>query len=127
MSNGTPVLSPAMQHVEALKTLSKKEDSLRQSFQSLEKHQDLEIHLPSELDTPQCSAMVRNLENALREGECDGSSRQGTSATACICSHNEVVEISSAIGKHVIISLFLYQYLHFQLLYIAHKKLICCK
>ena len=79
MSQGTPTLSPAMKHVEALKTLSKKEDSLRQSFQTLEKRQDLEIHLPSDLDTPQCSAMVKNLENALREGECDGSSRQGLS------------------------------------------------
>lgn len=76
-SQGTKMLSPVMAHVEALKTLSKKKDCLRQSFQTLDWCQDLDINLPSDLDTPQCSRMVRDIENALRDGDCDGSSRQG--------------------------------------------------
>lgn len=88
MSQGMCMLSPVMAHVEALKTLSKKEDSLRQSFQTLDKHQDMDINLPSDLDTPQCSRMVRDIENALREGVSDGCSRQGTSLTQCCCNLN---------------------------------------
>lgn len=76
-SHTTSMLSPVLAHVEALKTLSKKKDSLRQSYQKGERAEDLEITLPSDLDTPQCSQMVRDIENALRDSEYDGHSGQG--------------------------------------------------
>ena len=78
LSQERPILSPVLAHVEALKTLSKKKDSLRHSHQMGENAEDSAIQLPSDLDTPQCSRMVRELENALREGECDGLSGQGS-------------------------------------------------
>lgn len=95
MNRGTRALSPAMAHVEALKSLSKKQDSVHQSLQSMDMQPELDINLPSDLDTPQCSRMVRDMEHALREGDHDGNSHQGIARLVVMCGDLRLLFVAS--------------------------------